>query len=314
MDATPERDTAGRAVARRSVPVTGGDIAYVEAGAETRERPPVVLIHGTLMALEDVWLPLAPFLSERHRVVAFDRPGHGFSARRRLVDASPWRQAEAIREAMDRLGIRRPVVVGHSFGGTVALCLALSAPEAVSGVVALAPLCFPEPRLEQVLFGPRAVPGAGDELAAILSRTLDRGMLPLLWRAIFLPQAVPPGFAERFPWAYASGPERMIAEGEDAVSIWTAMGRAAAAYPTCRVPVRILGGTADIVVNNALHGAVASALMPGARFAWLRGTGHMLHHFHQDRIVAEVEALIAEAGAATGWPCGGPAPPAAGAA
>lgn len=312
MDAIPEGMTAGLGVERRSVPVKGGSIAFTETG----EGPPVVLIHGTLMALEDVWLPLAPPLAKRHRVVALDRPGHGLSTRRRLVDASPWRQARAIREALDRLGLHRPVLVGHSFGATVALCLALSDPDAVAGVVALAPLCFPEPRLEQLLFGPRSVPGAGDDLAAILSGTLDGAMLPLLWRAIFLPQAVPAGFAERFPWPYACGPGRMIAEGEDAMSVWTAMSRAAAAYPTCRVPVRILGGTADIVVNNALHGALAAALMPRAHFSWLRGTGHMLHHFHQDRVVAEVEALAGAAEAATGLPRGGPlpAPPEAGAA
>ncbi|MFC6789079.1 alpha/beta fold hydrolase [Methylobacterium komagatae] len=275
-------------VARRFVPLSeGGSIAY----AETGEGEAIVLIHGTLMALEDVWLPLAPRLAARHRVIALDRPGHGFSTRRRLVDASPWRQAAAIREALDQLGLHRPVLVGHSFGATVALCLALSDPDAVAGVVAMAPLCFPEPRLEQILFGPRALPGLGDGLSQVLAGSLDRAMLPLLWRAIFLPQTVPPDFAARFPWARACGPARMIAEGEDAMTTWTALGRAAAAYPTCRVPVRFLGGTADLVVNNALHGALAATLMRGAHFTWLPGTGHMLHHFHQDRVVAEAEAL-----------------------
>lgn len=277
-------------VTRRFVALgDGGRIAYAEAGRG--DGGDVVLIHGTLMALEDMWLPLASRLAGRHRVVAVDRPGHGLSHRRRLVDASPWRQAAAIREAMECLGLRRPVVIGHSFGATVALCLALSHPEAVASVVALAPLCFPEPRLEQVLFGPRAMPGLGDGLATALAGSLDRAMLPLLWRAIFLPQAVPPDFAARFPWPRACGPARMIAEGEDAMSIWTALGRAAASYPTCQVPVRILGGSADIVVNNALHGAMAAAMIPGARYTWLHGTGHMLHHFHQDRVIAEAEAL-----------------------
>jgi pimeloyl-ACP methyl ester carboxylesterase len=280
--------SAGNALARRSVAISGGRrLAFAEAGS----GPPVVLIHGSLMALEDMWLPLAPHLAGCHRVIAFDRPGHGLSDRRRLIDASPWRQARAIREALDDLGVERPVIVGHSFGGTVALCYGLSSPQATAGIVALAPLCFPEPRLEQILFGPRSVPGAGDGLAAWLAGTLDRAVLPLLWRAIFLPQAVPPGFAGSFPWAYASGPARMIAEGEDAMSIWTAMARAAASYATCRVPVRILGGSADLVVNNALHGAGAAALIPGARFDWLPGTGHMLHHFHQERVAAAVEAL-----------------------
>ncbi len=278
----------GRGVDRAFLSLPDGNrIAYTEAG----DGPPVVLVHGSLMTLEDLWLPLGPALSARHRVVAFDRPGHGLSTRRRLVDASPWRQAEMLREALDHLGLERPVIVGHSFGATISLCLALAHPDSVAGVVALAPLCFPEPRLEQALFGFRALPGAGDTLAHLLSGALDPVMLPILWRMIFLPQAVPHDFARRFPWRRASGAERMIAEGEDAMSVSLALLRAIAAYGSCRVPVQILGGSADIVVNNALHGALAAMMMPRARFSWIPGAGHMIHHFHQPRIAAEVEAL-----------------------
>lgn len=278
----------GQGVDRAFLPLPDGRcLAYVEAGS----GPPVVMIHGALMTLEDMWLPLAPRLAGRHRVVSLDRPGHGLSIRHRLVDASPWRQARWIREGLERLGIERPVIVGQSFGATVALCLALAHPESVAGVVAVAPLCFPEPRLEQALFGFRAVPGAGDTLAQLLSGALDPVLLPILWRMIFVPQSVPPGFAKRFPWQQASGAERMIAEGEDAMSLATALMRMIGAYGSCRVPVRILGGSGDIVVNNALHGYLAATLMPGARFDWIPGAGHMLHHFHQDRIAEEVDAL-----------------------
>jgi pimeloyl-ACP methyl ester carboxylesterase len=281
-------ESNGRGVRRRFLSLPDGHrLAYTEAG----DGPPVLLIHGSLMTLEDVWLPLGPLLAAGHRVVAVDRPGHGLSTRRRLVDASPWRQAETIRTAMDLLELERPVVVGHSFGATIALCLALAHPDSVSGVLALAPLCFPEARLEQALFGLRALPGAGDALAHLLSGALDPVLLPILWRMIFLPQPVPPDFAQRFPWQRASGADRMIAEGEDAMSITTALIRAIRAYGSCRVPVQILGGSADIVVNNALHGFPAAIMMPGARFDWVHGAGHMLHHFHQMRIVAEVERL-----------------------
>jgi pimeloyl-ACP methyl ester carboxylesterase len=293
-------DDLARGVRRRVVPLAGDRaIAFAEAG----DGPPVVLIHGALMTLEDMWLPLAPHLSGAYRVVALDRPGHGLSVRRRLVDASPWRQAALIREALDALGVERPVIVGHSFGGTVALCYGLAFPEAIAGVVALAPLCFPEVRLEQILFGPRFVPGAGDLLASVLASAGDPALLPVLWRSIFLPQAMPEDFARRFPAGYASGPRRMVAEGEDAVSVWPALTRAALAYAACRVPVRILGGTSDIVVNNALNGLLAARMMPGARFRWLPGVGHMLHHVHPDEVAADVRAVRIRSGdaASASW-------------
>ncbi|KQP10800.1 alpha/beta hydrolase [Methylobacterium sp. Leaf99] len=284
----PAVSTADGAVTRRTVDLGDGrTVAYAEAG----EGPAVVLIHGTLMALEDMWLALMPTLARRFRVIAVDRPGHGLSRRQRSVDASPWRQAEIIHDAMRAIGVERPLLVGHSFGGAVALCHGLRFPGETAGVLALAPLCFPEVRLEQVLFGPRFTPGLGEVLAPVLAGSSDPALLPLLWRAIFLPQIMPKAFAENFPFALASGPERMIAEGEDAVGVWPALTRAAAAYRTCAVPVRILGGTADLVVNNALQGALAALAMPGGRFDWVPGAGHMLHHFRQDLVSAAVADL-----------------------
>ena len=62
-------------------------------------------------------------------------------------------------------------------------------------------------------------------------------------------------------------------------------------YAGCRVPARILGGTADFVVNNATQGRVAAALMPQATFQWIDNMGHMLHHFAQDAIVEAALSL-----------------------
>ncbi len=262
-----------------------GSVAY----AETGKGEAVVLIHGTLMALEDLWLPLGERLAA----------GTGSSRSTGPATAS----APGVASSMPRPGGRRrrsarpwtgSVSSGHSGrpflrGDGGALPRPVGS-DAVAGVVATAPLCFPS-RVWSRSYSASCPAGLGDGLAQVLATSLDRAMLPLLWRAIFLPQTVPPDFAARFPWPRACGPARMIAEGEDAMTTWTALSRAALAYPTCHVPVRFLGGTADLVVNNAMHGALAASLMRSARFTWLPGTGHMLHHFHQDRVVAEVEAL-----------------------
>lgn len=284
----PASPAPARVPERRRVRTPGGRVvAYVEAGS----GPDLVLIHGTLMQLEDMWLGPMEALSRHFRVVALDRPGHGGSDRARLIDASPWRQAEIIRDALAELGVARPILVGHSFGGAVALASAMGWPEQVRGVVALAPVCFPEPRLEQVLFGPRAVPLAGDALARSAGAVTDAVLLPALWEAVFLPQAMPARFRALFPFGSVARPSQMIAEGEDAAALWPALTRSALAYPTCRAPVTVLGGDADLVVNNAVHGQVAARLIPGARFTPLPGAGHMLHHFYVDAVVAAARAI-----------------------
>lgn len=269
---------ADRRIARGS---GGRGVAYVEAGS----GPDLVLIHGALMTLEDMWLGPMTALSRHFRVIAVDRPGHGASDRIRFTDGSTWDQAAILHDALRSLGLHKPVVLGHSFGGAVALSYGMSFPDEVAGVVALAPICFPELRLEQLLFGPRAIPIAGDALAFTLGQVTDAALLPLLWRAMFLPQAMPERFAAEFPFQWARRPAPMIANAEDAAALWTSLSRSAFAYPTCRVPVHVLGGDSDLVVNNFLHGRNAAALIPGGRFDLLGGAGHMLHHFQIDAVV-----------------------------
>ena len=66
------------------------------------------------------------------------------------------------------------------------------------------------------------------------------------------------------------------------------------AYPSCRVPVEILGGDADIVVVNAIHGYRAAAMMPMASYRCLPGIGHMLHHFVHGNVVEAVRRIASK--------------------
>ena len=275
---------ADRRIARGS---GGRGIAYVEAGS----GPDLVLIHGALMTLEDMWLGPMTALSRHFRVIAVDRPGHGASDRVRFSDGSAWDQAAILHDALQGLGLHKPVVLGHSFGGAVALSYGMSFPDEVAGIVAVAPICFPELRLEQILFGPRAVPIAGDALAYTLGQVTDAALLPLLWRAMFLPQAMPERFAAEFPFQWARRPAPMIANAEDAAAMWTGLSRSALSYPTCKAPVHVLGGDSDLVVNNFFHGQNAAALIPGGRFDLVGGAGHMLHHFHIDAVVEAARGM-----------------------
>ena len=269
--------------------VEGRRIAYVEAG----RGPPVLLIHGALTNLDDMVLGPFQALARDHRVIAFDRPGHGESSRLRLADASPWRQAELINKAARELGATNPIVVGHSFGGAVALAYAMSFPQDTKGVLALAPIVWPEPRLELAAFGMRATPASGDVLAACAAGTVDLAALPLLWRAMFLPQPMPERFREGFSFDRAGAPQTTLSTGEDAFAIVTALWRSVAAYPSCRTPVRILGGDCDMVINNAVHGLALGRILPRGRFDFVQRMGHMLHHFAVDEVVAGIRALEA---------------------
>lgn len=272
---------------RRYVDVPNGPrLAYVEAG----QGPDLILVHGALTTLEDMWLGPMTALAEHFRVVAVDRPGHGDSGYVRLADASVWRQAEIIRDFARARGMTRPTVVGHSFGGAVALAYGMAFPDETGGVVAISPICFPEMRLEHVLFGLRAAPYAAEILAPALRMT-DPVTLPILWPAMFLPQAMPARFAQEFPFGLAGRADRLVADGENANALFGDLSRSASAYASCRVPVHILCGSADIVTNPLSHGYPASWLIPGAKFDWLHGLGHMLHHFRPDAVAVAAQGV-----------------------
>ena len=284
----PDEARDPRIVPRRIVELTDDrTIAYAETGS----GPDLVAIHGTLMCLEDLWLGPVPALAEHFRVVAVDRPGHGFSVRPRGSAADLWDQAARIREAVRRLGLHKPVILGHSFGGAVALAYGMLHPDEIAGIVAVAPICFPEPRLEQVLFGPRALPFGGDQLSHLLGATTDKALLPLLWNAMFFPRTMPETIARRFPFDLAARPAQITAEGEDAGWLWAGLTRSMLAYPNLQVPVRLVAGSADLVVNTAVHAQQAAREIPDAQLEILSGAGHMLHHSHPDAVVRAALSL-----------------------
>src|SRR5215813_5602344 len=101
----------------QSVFVDGLKLNYVRAGSGR----PVVLIHGNPGSYQDYTLAVVGRLSQSYYVVAFDRPGHGYSERQDSVQPTVEIQALIIRDALRKLAIEKPLLVGHSWGGSLAL-------------------------------------------------------------------------------------------------------------------------------------------------------------------------------------------------
>lgn len=253
----------------------------------------IILLHGALATRQDMNLALAPALARHFRVTTFDRPGHGQSGRCG-PSGSPTRQADAIAMAARELGIERPLLVGHSFGAAVAMAFAIQHPASVAGVLALAPIAFPEARLEHWVFGPRGLPGAGRIANRMATKAVDPVLLPLLWRVAFAPQRPPADFVKLFPFPESGRPSQMEAEGEDAVLLNFGLVLNAMNYFRCRAAVRILVGDQDKVVDHSRQGRPLSQILPAGAYEELPGLGHMFHHFAQSAILEVLEAMCAQ--------------------
>ena len=114
--------------------------------------PPVVLIHGLSGQMGNFTHSLVGRLTGDFRVVAFDRPGSGYSTRAPGAPAGVRDQAATLAKAIRMLNLERPVIVGHSLGGAVALAVALDHPDCVGAVALISPATHP------VIGAARAVP------------------------------------------------------------------------------------------------------------------------------------------------------------
>jgi len=266
----------------------GRSLRVLEAG----EGPPLVLIHGAVSVAEDMALGPMPRLAARYRVLAVDRPGHGLSRRARF-EAGPRRQAELIREGLSDLGVERPVVLGHSAGGWVALAWAAMRPDAVAGLVLVGPIVYPEVRaLEHFVLAPRAAPFGGPVLSEAANETVDPAMLKALQKAMFSPQPVPERWERSFPGELVL--DAMTANGEDAAALLSPFSLID--FSRITAPVELLYGDDDRVVDPRRHAIPLSAQLRSARVTRLPGLGHMAHQFAVDEVVAAVERAAEAAG------------------
>jgi len=111
--------------------VDGVDMRYWELGPRDAAST-VVMLHGFGSSL-DVWATVAPRVAMTHRVVAIDMKGFGWSGRPE-GDYSPKAQTALILKLLDGLGVNKAAFVGHSWGGSVVLRLALEAPKRVTRI------------------------------------------------------------------------------------------------------------------------------------------------------------------------------------
>lgn len=242
----------------------------------SRERPPLVLIHGLGGNLRNFTHSLTPLLDGEFRTIAIDRLGSGYSTRPGGGGASLAEHAAMIARLIERLDLDRPVVVGHSMGGAVALRLAYDHPTCTRGLVLVAPLAGDVEGVP-AMFRPLFI--RSDAARRFLSRTVST---PLgMWRGqrtlatVFYPDPVPDDFVVR--GGGALGMRRDIFRNTSMDLVGLHEGRSDVAKlsgPLC-VPVAIVHGTGDVILDHETHAVRAGALL-GAEVELLKGRGHMI--------------------------------------
>jgi pimeloyl-ACP methyl ester carboxylesterase len=263
----------------------------VEMGEAQAGAPPIVLIHGAGCNLEDMRLALGERLAARHRVILIDRPGMGWSERRSRAGSSPPYQAAILREVLERLGIERAIIVGHSWGGALAASFALDHPDRTAALALLAPPLYPFARSTTWLYALFATPALGWIYARTLALPLGLLFIGLGMASAFLPQLPPSNYLKRSAGLLLLRPSTFLANARDVADLATNLRPQVARYSELAAPVVVVSGNMDFVVAPQPHAVSFAAAVPRARLVMLPGIGHMVHHAAADRVVAEIEGL-----------------------
>ena len=280
----------------RFIDIDGFRQHVIELGsrAASSGNPAVVLLHGAGSNLQDMNLALGKRLDAKHYVVLVDRPGFGFSARDRKRGGSPAYQAAVLRKLLDRLAIDRAIIVGHSWGGTLALTFALEFPQRAAGLVLIAPPTHPGlwrlTKINALLAGP-----IGWLFAHTLALPLGAVFINPGCRSAFLPQAMPQSYVKRSATALVLRPATLLANWADVGGLDSFLAQQADRYRSLAVPTIAIAGDQDLLVPPEKHAMKLAAAVSVAEVELLPGFGHMLHHAAADRVAAAVETLARSA-------------------
>lgn len=291
------RRIAARAAAL--VPVTGkfldvdgNRIHYVEAG----EGRPIVCLHGLGGQLHQFSGTIFDELSREFRVIALDRPGSGYSVRAPGASARLTEQARIVSRLITALRLDRPLLVGHSLGGAVALALAENHPDTIAGLALLAPLTK---HRTEVPAGFASLYIKSPLKRWLLTRTVavpnGLKLAPATLAYVFGPQKPGDDYMTAGGGWLGLRPAHVEATCADFVAIEEDMPAIEAKVGTIALPVGVLFGTADKVLDFATDGASMTERLPGVDFERLEGVGHMPQFVAKAETLAFVRRMAAKA-------------------
>ena len=254
------------------IEVAGARIHYLDKGS----GPPIVILHGLGGQMGNFTYALLERLTGEFRVILMDRPGSGYSTRARGATGRLTEQAAIVAEFIRKLGLQRPLLVGHSLGGAIALGVALDHPETVKGLALIAPLTH-VPKDVPAPF--RAMDIKSNFVRWLVAWTvatpigIRRGKAIL--DAIFSPEPAPADFPTRAGGILGLRPRSFYNTSSDMRAVNVDLGAMVARYSSLRVPVRILYGTSDQVLSYQVHAEAMKAKSSMASVELVEG-GHML--------------------------------------
>jgi pimeloyl-ACP methyl ester carboxylesterase len=276
----------------RFVEIGGNRIHYLQAG----QGHPILFVHGLGGQLHHFRHTLFDRLSGDYHVIALDRPGSGYSVRAKGASGRLREQAKVISDFIDALSLERPLIVGHSLGGAVALATALDHPDQIGGVALLSPVTHEQESIPPA-FEPMLIRSALKRklLAHTMAIPLSLKHAPQTLAYIFGPQAAPDDFVIDGGGILGLRPAHFEATVADFVALENELGRYERRLEELRMPVGVLFGTADQLISHEQHALPLAGRIRDFELELVEGVGHMPQFVVPDRVEAFIRRMADKA-------------------
>ena len=291
--------SASRKAARANPPlgkfleVNGCRLHYIDKG----QGDVLVLLHGSGGMLQDFTASgLLELAARQYRVIAFDRPGYGYSYSARPLTTiwTPDAQAQLFHEALRKLEVSRATIFAHSWGPLIAIALALRYPAMVRSLVLASGFYYPKPDVHVALLSGPAVPLVGIIFQWTLAPLLGR----LVWRRgvarNFAPRPVTATFAA-FPKAMALRPLQIRTAAVETALLLPAAFRHFREYGDLKMPVTIVTGDSDRLIDVDAHSGRFHRDVRHSRLIQLAEEGHMIHYTATEAVMKAIELASKDA-------------------
>ena len=264
---------------KRSIPKFGKITTLKDAEIhwyETGHGRPIIMLHGLAGNLRNFTYALTDKLNQDFRVIAIDRAGCGWSKRSRPESATLHEQARIISEFIKKEKIEKPLIVGHSLGGAIALTLALEHKDKISGLALICPVTQMIDDIPDIF---RFLNISNKWFRLFLAYTLS-SLIGILTReksfkAAFSPEPVCDNFAIKGGGDFALSSNSFIKTSEDLTFAISSAPSVVGRENELKLPIGVLFGEDDEILDAKLHGEKFSELT-GAELKILPNKGHML--------------------------------------
>lgn len=272
------------------VTVEGIKLHYITKGS----GKPIVFLHGGILNANDFEKVMEIAAEQGYHAIAFDRPGYGYSERPQTEEVTPAVQARLIHGALKELRIERPILVGHSWSGTMVLTYALSYPDDISGIVTLGAAMYKEGNPAEngdPISALVTTPVIGEIMLYTLLRSpLGTLMTEQMLKATFAPETVPADYRQA-TLALWLRPGQFKANREDVLAFPPASEEMSIRYKEIKHPMVIVVGDDDPFGTKEQAFRLKEDI-PHANLLVLPHVAHMIPQNHPQLVIDAINTLI----------------------